>query len=1424
MMKRRFLWILLWTMCLLSAYANRAEVRTQTLKTTDGLPSNIVRAILQDSQGFLWFGTMNGLSRYDGHTFRNFYAAAPGNGQPGLIDNRINGLTEDHDGFLWISTAQRHYSCYDLQRDRFVDISGGRTMEPEYSRIHLMKNGDVWLWHPARGLKRVTHSANRTLTTTLYNRAEGNLPDDNIRFVHEDTLGRTLWIGTAHGLAAVRQDRAVNVDTLNDFLAAGIYKQENYFLTAKGHLLKYAPEDGLQQVADFQELFKNNQLTGHFILSGQWVFLTAKGCYGYHFSDKKILPDERFPQQGGIVQFDNHGHPWIYNHTGRIYHIHPHTGRAKALDLLPAERLTYIDRERYRIVRDGQGLIWIATYGNGLFAYDETNEQLQHFTTGTDKDSPLSSDYLLYLKADRAGGIWVSMEHAGLLRLNLLSENVKRILPEGSDNFDRGNMVRMVQGSENGSIRMGTNNGQVYDYNPANDTFLPRKAYPANVYTTVADSTGRVWIGTRGEGLKMGDTWYKNRPSDTASLSHNTVFSLCRDRKGRIWIGTLGGGLNLAQRTAEGEYTFRRFVWPSFGKNQVRVIQEDTAGRLWLGTSSGLYVFHPDSLISGQEGKWFSHDNGGFCSNEIRCLYADEEGKMWAGTSGAGAVLCQLSPDGKQLNYESFSTQDGLVHDNVQSILKDEQGKLWIATEYGMSRLDPQTRSSKNYFFSTYTLGDSYSENTAYRDEEGRLYFGTDYGLTLIDPALLPADTLGAPIVFTNLYVNGNRVTPATEDSPLEVALAYADRIVLKHYQNSIQLDFSVFDYDHSGQAKYQYRLEGYEKDWNVPSETSSVSYKYLPPGSYTLQVKSLAPLKHEQEATLDIVITPPWWKSRMAVFCYLLLLVLAGWVAYRIMANFNRMRNRIEVERQLTEYKLVFFTNVSHEFRTPLTLIQGALEHMVSLKNIPVEMQSPLRTLERSTQRMLRLVNQLLTFRKAQKGKLSVALQEADVIAFLYDIYLSFGDVAEQKRMDYQFHASLPSYIMYIDKDHLDKIAYNLLSNAFKYTPAGGTVACTVTVEEAGKQLRFQVSDNGIGVPPEKRPELFKRFMSNHITGDSIGVGLHLTHELVTLLQGTIVYEERPGGGSLFTVNLPIRIPTPEEQAKEAGKELPDLKEDRNGAVRSAQQVSNEVVVSSSHKILIIEDDADVRRFLQEEIGRYFQVETAEDGLSGQAKATTYEPDLIVCDVMMPGRDGFEVTRQLKQDFATSHIPVILLTALSSIEQQTQGIEAGADAYISKPFSLKFLLARITRLIEGREKLRAKYASQPGIAPATVYTTASDRGFAERMSLVLEANLSRSDFSMDDFAAQMKMSRTAFYKKLKGLTGYSPVEYLRLMRMKKGAELLLTSEENLNVAEVAYRVGLNDPFYFSKCFKAQFGVSPSAYQKNGGRGQETEP
>ena len=346
MMKRRFLWILLWTMCLLSAYANRAEVRTQTLKTTDGLPSNIVRAILQDSQGFLWFGTMNGLSRYDGHTFRNFYAAAPGNGQPGLIDNRINGLTEDHDGFLWISTAQRHYSCYDLQRDRFVDISGGRTMEPEYSRIHLMKNGDVWLWHPARGLKRVTHSANRTLTTTLYNRAEGNLPDDNIRFVHEDTLGRTLWIGTAHGLAAVRQDRAVNVDTLNDFLAAGIYKQENYFLTAKGHLLKYAPEDGLQQVADFQELFKNNQLTGHFILSGQWVFLTAKGCYGYHFSDKKILPDERFPQQGGIVQFDNHGHPWIYNHTGRIYHIHPHTGRAKALDLLPAERLTYIDRER----------------------------------------------------------------------------------------------------------------------------------------------------------------------------------------------------------------------------------------------------------------------------------------------------------------------------------------------------------------------------------------------------------------------------------------------------------------------------------------------------------------------------------------------------------------------------------------------------------------------------------------------------------------------------------------------------------------------------------------------------------------------------------------------------------------------------------------------------------------------------------------------------------------------------------------------------------------------------------------------------------------------------------------------------------------------------------------------------------------------
>ncbi len=768
-----------------------------------------------------------------------------------------------------------------------------------------------------------------------------------------------------------------------------------------------------------------------------------------------------------------------------------------------------------------------------------------------------------------------------------------------------------------------------------------------------------------------------------------------------------------------------------------------------------------------------------------------------------------------------------MVNNVVQSILEDKEGKLWIATEYGISKFDPDIRSFDNYFFSSYTLSNVYSENCAYVGADGKLLFGTNYGLTVIDPKQIKSNESFSPVVFTDLYVNGIQVIPGGTDSPLTYSLAYSGEMELKYFQNSFLIDFSTFDYSDSGQAKYMYWLENYDKEWSAPSSLNFASYKILNQGTNILQVKSCneAGIWSDKETTLTIVIKPPFWKTGWAFLCYALLAMVALYFTYRVVRNFNRLRNRISVEKQLTEYKLVFFTNISHEFRTPLTLIQGALERIQRIGDIPKELVHPLKTMDKSTQRMLRLINQLLEFRKMQNNKLALSLEETDVISFLYEIFLSFGDIAEQKKMDFQFNPSVPSYKMFIDKGNLDKVTYNLLSNAFKYTPSNGHNVLSVTVDEAKQQLQIQVSDSGVGIPKEKQAELFKRFMQSNFSGDSIGVGLHLTHELVQVHKGTIKYAENEGGGSIFTVSIPTDKSAYNEKdflvpnnalLKDANihtghlAEPTDFLGDEQEDLPEYEKVDNPL---NKRKILIIEDDNDIRHILKEEIGAYFDVEVAADGTSGFEKARSYDADLIICDVLMPGMTGFEVTKKLKSDFDTSHIPIILLTALNSPEKYLEGIESGADAYIPKPFSIKLLLARVFQLIEQRDKLREKYLNEPGIMRPVVCSTDRDKEFADRLTVVLEKHLSRPDLTIDEYASIMKMGRTAFYKKIRGVTGYAPNEYLRIIRMKKAAELLL-SDENLTVAEVSYRVGIDDPFYFSRRFKMQFGVSPSIYQR----------
>lgn len=959
-------------------------------------------------------------------------------------------------------------------------------------------------------------------------------------------------------------------------------------------------------------------------------------------------------------------------------------------------------------------------------------------------------------------------------------------------------------------------------------------------------------MGTRGKGLQVGDDQhYIHQATDTNSLAADPVFCILQDRKQRMWIGTFGGGLDLAVPKKD-KYIFRHFFNKTYGQKEIRTICEDRNGWIWVGTSEGVFVFDPDRIIKDPNDFYqYNLDNHALKSNEIKSIIQDKKGRIWIAESGIGFCVANIKNDYKDISFTHYTVNDGLVHSVVQAFIEDDEGNIWVSTEYGISCFNPENKIFNNYFFSNDILGNVYTEGCA-KLKDGRLAFGTNHGLIILNTKQIKNKEKILSVTFTDLKLNGISVRPADMDSPLTAALAYTDAISLKYYQSSFVIDFSTFDYPISTNTRFSYKLEGYDDDWSIPSTLNFAAYKNLPAGTYYLHVKacSVSGIWSDNEETLEIKVTPPFWATGWAFFVYILIAGIIMYFVYRTIRNINNLRNKIKVEKQLTEYKLVFFTNISHEFRTPLTLIQGALDRIHRTHNIPKEIRYSIKLMDKSTQRMLRLINQLLEFRKMQNNKLALSLEETDVIAFLYEIYLSFQDTAESKNMDFKFIPSVNSYKMYIDKGNIDKIAYNLLSNAFKYTPSGGKIEFSIYIDKQKQLLIMKVTDTGVGIPKEKRNELFKRFMQSSFSSDSIGVGLHLTHELVHVHKGNICYEENPSGGSIFIVTLPTDSSIyqsndfliPENAIlKEEAQNHPSLSalNEENAHSESEEEIDKEVEniekelktelnasdqegPLNKRKILIIEDDNDVREFLKEELTPYFEVAAEADGKNGLEYAHNNDIDLIISDVMMPGYNGFEITRKLKSDFSTSHIPIILLTALNAAESHLEGVKSGADSYITKPFSTKLLLASIFKLIEQRDKLKEKFSNDLSAKRPVMCTSDKDKEFVENLTKIVEEQLTNPEFTADDFASMMSLGRTIFYRKVRGVTGYTPKEYLRIMRMKKAAELLSTKK--YTVSEVTYMVGINDPFYFSRCFKAQFGISPSSYQKRYQEGiRETE-
>lgn len=1250
-------------------------------------------------------------------------------------------------------------------RVKFVTLQDGLPSNA-VSDIYQDQKGFMW-FSTNNGLAR--YDGNQ-MKVYLQDSAYASSSDRRVKRITEDKDFKYMWIYTAsETFYCLDMTTGHLVDYLSE--AKGWRAQERplHFTQSKlqenGLFYMWGPKDG-GVIVDYRD---GNFKVKH--LSAKEMEAILPKLQDVKMADKQLVQKWKVPN--GRVLTDNKGGKWIYNNTGILRKV---VGDSLiTLRLLPNET-NYIDYERFNIVEDNHGLVWISTYGKGLFVFNHDLNQGQHFVANEKGESPIASNYLLCITADRRDGVWVSAEYGGVSHLQVMDKGVVRIFPNGRENLDLSNVVRMVKKQRDGSVMVGTRDGCLYHYSADMAQMLVKSHFDSNIYSVVEMPQGRMWIGTRGKGIYgIPGLDFKNKK----------VFCLKPDDRGRMWIGTFGEGLSVAIPRGEG-YEVRTFFADSVGLNEVRCLAIDRKGMLWGGTSGGLFCVDPTRFAA--DGKGLRVYKRG---SEIHDMLVDRQGRLWLTVPGEGLVCMQ---DG---NFRILDASQGLINNMVQSVVETEDGNLWVSTQQGVSCWKAKDNSFDNYLFSRVMMGNVYNENSAVCLDDGRVLLGGNYGLTIINPSRISHVKGQTSVVFTSH--------------------PYSDEMTLSYEERSPKINFSTLDYSDVNNVKYTYWLEGYDSSWSVPSPTPWVNYQNLPFGSYRLHVKaSYSDGIWGKESVLDISVEPPFYLSVWAWVFYALFLTVVIVMVVKSIREKNILKGKIKFEQEFTRYKLVFFTNIAHEFRTPLTLIQGSLEkekRIMKTNHWQLELEKTVRTMDKSVQRMLRLIDQLLEFRKMQAGKLKLSLQETDVVMFVQGICKMFDDAAESKQIDFKFESQLPAYLMYLDQQKMDKVVFNLLSNAFKYTHAKGTISVSLSFTDV---MTIRVADTGVGIPQEKREQLFSRFMQSSYTGESFGIGLHLTHELVRTHHGEITYQENEGGGSVFVVTIPLQ-----KDCYEASdflvKDSPILKADLTKERDGQEEKTTDAVPSAPsaplnrRTILLIEDDNDVREFLLSELESCFDLKVASDGKAGIAMAKELDVDLIVSDVMMPGMNGFELTKRLKNSFETSHIPIILLTALSTDENVLEGTESGADAYITKPFSPQLLMARILQLLNQREILRQKFGKVPQEIRPAMLRNEQDSLFVKRLDSIVYSRLGEQDLSVDKVAGLLHLGRTIFYKKVRGTTGYTPNEYIRVIRLRKAAELLKEGEKN--VSEVAYAVGFDNPYYFCKCFKEQFGMPPSQYR-----------
>ena len=1017
-------------------------------------------------------------------------------------------------------------------------------------------------------------------------------------------------------------------------------------------------------------------------------------------------------------------------------------------------------------------------------------------------------------------------------------------------------------------------------------------------YFVIQDSKGIIWIATKGDGLVRAEstsssgmsyklTRYLHHEDDMYSLSDNNVYCVYEDHNGRIWAATFGSGINYLTENEDGKVMFINHRnnlkgYPIDPCYKARFITSDNNGRLWVGTTTGAVAF--DENFKKPEDVQFYHfsrmpnDTQSLSNNDVHWIIPTKNKELYLATFGGGLnKLVSISEDGHG-TFKSYSVQDGLPSDVLLSIREDNKQNLWMSTENGICKFVPSGERFESYDERSITFPVRFSEAASALTAKGSMLFGASGGVFIFNPDSIRKSSYVPPVVFSKLMVTNEEIVPG-DKSLLRVDIDDTEQLVLSHKENIFSVQFAALDYTNPQNVQYAYILDGFEKQWTFADKQRNVTYTNLPKGEYVLRVRSTNSdgVWVDNERTLNIVILPSFWETPVAYVLYVLFILIIILVAVYILFTIYRLKHEVSVEQQISDIKLRFFTNISHELRTPLTLIAGPVEQVLKNDKLPADAREQLVVVERNTNRMLRLVNQILDFRKIQNKKMKMQVQRVDVVPFVRKVMDNFEAVAEEHRIDFLFETEKQHLYLWVDVDKLEKIVFNLLSNAFKYTPNGKMI--TIFIREDENTVSIGVQDQGIGIAENKKKSLFVRFENlvdkNLFNQASTGIGLSLVKELVEMHKATISVDSRLGEGSCFKVDflkgkehydgeaefiledaeVPARMGQVVDIANASLQSETLVAADGRGVEESPSEKETSAEDNSKELMLLVEDNQELREFLRSIFTPMYRVVEAADGMEGWIKALKYLPDIIISDVMMPEKDGIEMTRELRADMTTSHIPIILLTAKTTIESKLEGLEYGADDYITKPFSATYLQARVENLLMQRKKLQNFYRdslmhinmsavsgespvpadvmpgeagktapeqegqqlqSQTQLQPTVPDMSPNDRKFMDKLVELMEQNMDNGDLVVDDLVRELAVSRSVFFKKLKTLTGLAPIEFIKEIRIKRATQLIETGE--FNMTQISYMVGINDPRYFSKCFKAQVGMTPTEYKEKVGR------